>query len=222
MSWCFFSFYSISLISFFHSFHLIIIVSLSYFNASYFSFSKYFVNFSPSLTFHQTIIVIISDNQSFFKDVSFFRLFVLKVGQPRPLFSLFLFFSNTNFTENCRLQQDSNSDAKEAADGPLKTCIAGNVGEGTFSLKTRLRSNLKQFESERWQRNPKQDQSDQIWRNFVTLAKINFTFAIYLRVYLDFGKNLNLLWHFFMPKGKWPNIDAVQRQGDVCVRRIVG
>ena len=109
--------------------------------------------------------------------------------------------------KNCCVVLIENN-AKEAADGPLKTYIAGNVSEGTFSLKTR--SNLKQFESERWQRNPKHDQSDQIWRNFVTLAKIYFTFAIYLRVYLDFGKNLNLLWHFFMPKGKFPSLQMAK------------
>ena len=41
------------------------------------------------------------------KLVSFFAVF-WKVGQPRPLFCLFSFFSNTIFIKNCRLQRDSN------------------------------------------------------------------------------------------------------------------
>ena len=42
------------------------------------------------------------------------------MGQPRSLFCLFSFFSNTNSTEkNCRRQRDSNSDRRSRRQGPL-------------------------------------------------------------------------------------------------------
>ena len=45
----------------------------------------------------------------------------LKVGQPRPLFCLFSFFSNTILQKHCRLQRDSNSgrQSRRRADWPL-------------------------------------------------------------------------------------------------------
>ena len=39
-------------------------------------------------------------------------LMFLKMGQPRPLFCLFLFFSITILQKNCRPQRDSNSDRR--------------------------------------------------------------------------------------------------------------
>ena len=58
------------------------------------------------------------------------------------------------------------------------------------------------------------DQCGQIWRNFATLAKILNVFAIFLRVYLVFGKMLSLLWQFFcywanLHCGKLPQIELL-------------
>ena len=39
-------------------------------------------------------------------------IIIFKMGQPRPLFCLFLFFSITILQKNCRPQRDSNSDRR--------------------------------------------------------------------------------------------------------------
>ena len=42
-----------------------------------------------------------------------------------------------------------------------------------------------------------ENQCDQIWRNFATLATFKSLWAMYWIVYLVFDKRLYLLWHFY-------------------------
>ena len=46
------------------------------------------------------------------------------------------------------------------------------------------------------------DKWDQIWRNFSNIGKLSKSLAIFLRVYLVFGKILNLLFKTFLILGK--------------------
>ena len=57
-----------------------------------------------------------------------------------------------------------------------------------------IQSTIKRTKGAKGKRERRDEQCDQIWRNFATLAKVYKSLAIFLTVYFLFGKILSLLW----------------------------